>query len=514
MRQVVDGCTAVHIQDLYTRQTRLSIPPMPDPLRILHVASEVAPLIKTGGLADVAGALPAALKRLGCEPRVALPGYRGAIAKAQQLGVSWHEHPLIIEAGGVDHRVHVGTTVVDGVPTHLLAANELYDRDGIYGPAASVDYDDNARRYAVFAKASLALPGLLGWQPHVIHAHDWQAGLVPALLRRGFLHDLPATRSVFTIHNIAYQGSFPAHDLRLTGLDESLFNVQELDHWGRLNWLKAGIVFADRVTTVSPRYAEEIQLPEFAYGMERVIANHSCKLSGVLNGIDAEAWNPAKDPHLPARYSARDRSGKAECRRKLLEECHLVDDPRPCLMGVVSRLVEQKGLDLILDAVEPYILDGRLQLVILGSGDLHIEQRVHGLHARHPGRVFAWYGYNEALAHRVIAGCDALLVPSRFEPCGLTQMYAMRYGTLPIVRFTGGLADTVRDVATGDGWGFTFGPVDIGHFSSVIDRACGLYEHFPSEWAAAQQRGMERDLSWDRAASGYIDLYRRITSVA
>jgi len=486
---------------------------MPESLRVLHVASEMAPLIKSGGLADVAGALPAALKRLGCDTRVVLPGYRGAIRKAQEHGVSWHAHPLIIEAGGVDHRVHVGTTVIDGVPVHLLAASELFDRDGLYGPAASVDYDDNARRYAVFAKASLALPGLLNWRPHVVHAHDWQAGLVPALLRRGFINDLPATKSVFTIHNIAYQGSFPAHDLRLTGLDEGLFNPQELAHWGRLNWLKAGVVFADRVTTVSPRYAEEIQMPEYGYGLEAVIAHHRCKLSGILNGIDATTWDPATDPRIASAYSSADVSGKRACQMALRKECHLDENPRACLMGVVSRLVEQKGLDLILDAVEPYILDGRLQLVLLGSGDRHLEHRVHALHARHPSQVFAWYGYNEALAHRVIAGCDALLVPSRFEPCGLTQMYAMRYGTLPIVRFTGGLADTVRDVATGDGWGFTFGPVDLGHFSSVLDRACGMFEHYPSEWQQARLRAMQRDLSWDRAAQGYVDLYRRICNV-
>ena len=239
---------------------------------------------------------------------------------------------------------------------------------------------------------------------------------------------------------------------------------------------------------------------------------HRGKLSGILNGIDAKAWDPERDPEIPARFSAQNLKGKLTCRSKLREECQLHQDGRSCLMGVVSRLVEQKGLDLILDAVDPYILDGRLQLVILGSGDLHLEQRVHHLHARHPGRVFAWYGYNEGLAHRVIAGCDALLVPSRFEPCGLTQMYAMRYGTLPIVRFTGGLADTVRDVSSGDGWGFTFGPVDLGHFSSVIDRACGLFQHFRDAWRDAQVRGMAQDNSWEAAAQGYVDLYRRITA--
>lgn len=485
---------------------------MSDPLRILHCGGEMAPLVKTGGLADVMGALPAALRQLGCDARVAIPGYRSAIAAAQQFGVSWFEQPMIIESGGVDHRIHVGTTVVEGLPVHLLAASELYDREGIYGPSPSNDYDDNARRYSVFAKACLALPGMLGWTPQVVHAHDWQAGLIPALLERGFNQALPAARSVFSIHNIAYQGAFWHFDMKLTGLDWALFNPMHLEHYGRLNFLKAGVVFADRVTTVSRRYAEEIQRAEFAYGMEAVIAGNRFKLSGITNGIDTRLWDPASDAHLPARFSARDLSGKALCKRKLREDCGLREAPRACVMGVVSRLVEQKGIDLVIDAVEPYLLDGRLQLIVLGGGDLGLEHRLHLLQVRHPGQVFVWYGYNEPLAHRIIAGCDAFLMPSRFEPCGLTQMYALRYGTLPIVRYTGGLADTVRDVATGDGTGFTFGPVDVGHFSSVIDRACGLFEHFPDQWRAAMVRAMSIDNSWTHAARDYVDLYRRITA--
>lgn len=482
-----------------------------EPLRILHCGGEIAPLIKTGGLADVVGALPAALRRLGQDARVVIPGYRQAINAAQKSGITWGEHPMVIEAGGIDHRLYVGTTVVDGVPVYLLAASELYDRDGAYGPSPNNDYDDNARRFSVYCKGALALPGYLDWRPHIVHAHDWQAGIIPALLERGFNHALPATRSVFTIHNIAYQGAFWHFDLKLTGLDWSLFNPMHLEHYQKLNFLKAGIVFADRVTTVSRTYASEIQRPEFAFGLDPVIAGHRYKLSGITNGIDASTWNPQTDKQIPARYSAADLAGKAECKRRLREECQLDQVARPCVMGVVSRLVEQKGIDLIIDAVDPYILDGRLQLVVLGSGDLHLEQRLNALHARHKGRVFVWYGYNDALAHRIMAGCDAFLMPSRTEPCGLTQMYAMRYGTLPIVRFTGGLADTVTDVATGNGTGFTFGPIDHGHFSSVLDRACGLFEHFPAEWRAAQLRAMAVDNSWDHVGQEYLDLYRRMT---
>jgi starch synthase len=484
---------------------------MPESLRILHVASELVPLVKTGGLADVVGALPRALVRLGHDAQVAIPGYRRAIAAAGRFGLTWHVGAMTIEAGGVDHYVGVGTAQVEGVTVHLLACNELFDRDGVYGPTPANDYEDNARRFAVFSKAALALPGFLKWIPHVVHAHDWQAGLVPALLERGFGNVLPATRSVFSVHNIAYQGAFWHFDMKLTGLDWALFNPMQVEHYGKLNLLKAGLVFADRVVTVSRRYAEEIQTREHAFGLEAVVRSHAYKLSGITNGIDCSEWNPATDKDLPATFSSADLAGKAICKQKVREECRLVTEGNPCLMAVVSRLVEQKGIDLVIDAVSPYILAGRMQLVVLGSGDLALESRLNALMARHPGWVYVWYGYNDPMAHRLIAGADAFLMPSRSEPCGLTQMYSMRYGTLPIVRYTGGLADTVIDVASGKGTGFTFGPIDLGHFSSVIDRCLGLHEHFPGQWQAAQVQGMTTDFSWDTVAKSYADLYRRIS---
>ncbi|MBA3698811.1 MAG: glycogen synthase GlgA [Planctomycetes bacterium] len=482
-------------------------------LRILHAASEAVPLVKTGGLADVVGALPQALKAMGHDVRVVIPGYRKAIAAAAKLGLTWGEHTMTIEAGGVDHRLGVGTVEIGGVPVHLLACNELFDRDGIYGPSPSNDYDDNARRFAVFSKGALALPGYLGWTPHVVHAHDWQTGLIPALLERGFNQALPATRSVFTIHNIAYQGAVWHFDMKLTGLDWALFNPLHLEHYGRLNLLKAGVVFADRVTTVSRTYAQEIQLAEYAFGLEAVTRGHSYKLSGIVNGIDSDAWNPANDKHLPASFELKKLAGKKTCRERLRDELGLVPDKRACLVSVVSRLVEQKGIDLIAEAVEPYILAGRMQLIVLGSGDVQLEHRLSQLQARHPGWVHVWYGYNDPLAHRIIAGSDLFLMPSRTEPCGLTQLYSLRYGTLPLVRHTGGLADTVVDVASGDGNGFTFGPVDLGHFSSVLDRALGLYEHFPNDWKAAMKRGMKADWSWTHVAKEYDALYRDICVV-
>ncbi|MCS6971368.1 MAG: glycogen synthase GlgA [Planctomycetota bacterium] len=492
-------------------ESTAAVPANPRCIAVLHIASEVAPFIKSGGLADVAQALPAALRRLGHDARVCLPCYKRVYLEADRRGVRWLPQPMIIESGGVDHRVGIGLVDLDGLPVYLLACNELYDRDGLYGPSQHQDYEDNARRFSVFSKAALALPGAIGWAPHIVHAHDWQAGLVPALLERGFNRALPATRSVFTIHNIAFQGSFPPHDMRLAGLDPWLYNPMHCEHFGRFNMLKTGIVFADRVTTVSRRYAEEIQTSEFGWTLDAVIRHHAYKLSGITNGIDPIAWNPATDPHLPARYDVQDLAGKRACKQALRSECGLAPYEGACLVGMVSRLTEQKGVDLVIDAVSPYILAGRMQLVVVGSGDLYLEHRLHALQQRHPGWVYVWYGYNEGLAHRCIAGSDLFLMPSRFEPCGLTQMYAMRYGTLPLVRYTGGLADTVVDVTTGAGNGFTFGPVDLGHFSSVLDRALGLYQYFPAEWAAAQRRGMTTDFSWDRAAQHYAELYRSIT---
>ncbi|TVR15962.1 MAG: glycogen synthase GlgA [Planctomycetota bacterium] len=482
-------------------------------LRVLHVAGEAVPMVKTGGLADVVGALPVALNGLGVDARVAIPGYRHALRVAEEMGMRWLPGNLTIEAGGMDHSLGVAEVMVSGVPVYLLACEELFARDGVYGPTPASDYEDNARRYAVFAKAALALPGFLTWVPHVVHAHDWQAGLVPALLQRGWGRSLPATRSLFTIHNIAYQGTFWHWDMKLTGLNWSLYNPLQLEHFGKLNFLKAGVVFADRVTTVSQRYAQEIQGEDFGYGLDGVITSHAYKLSGITNGIDHEIWDPSTDPHLPAHYSHRDLSGKRICKQHLQREVGLPEDPNIAVVGVVSRLVEQKGIDFILDAVDPYILAGRMQLVVLGAGEPHLEAQLRNLQGRHADRVCFWHGYNEGLAHRIEAGSDLFLMPSRFEPCGLNQMYSLRYGTLPLVRYTGGLADTVIDVASGEGNGFTFGPMDMGHFSAVLDRALGLYQYFPKEWQRAQRRAMQADHSWARVAMDYAECYREMTWV-
>jgi starch synthase len=485
----------------------------PTSLNVLHIASEAVPLIKSGGLADVVGALPIALRDLGCDARVVIPGYRKAIAAAEALGLEWLDTVLTIEASGWDHRVGIGVVEVSGLPIYLLACDELYGRDGLYGPDATVAYEDNDRRYAVFTKAALALPGAIQWQPDILHAHDWQAGLVPVLWEAGYQGVLPHAKPVFSIHNMAYQGVFAPQSLRVTGLGPEYYHGRKVEHFGTVNWLKAGIVYSHGLSTVSPTYAAEIQTRAFGCGLDGEIARQAHKLRGIVNGIDTAVWNPAIDPHLPANYDRHDLSGKAVCRDALREEVGLLpmaDDRKVALVGLISRTLSQKGIDLVADAVEPYILAGRMQLVILGAGDRALESRLHMLEARHPGWVTFWRGYNEGLAHRIEAGCDLFLMPSRFEPCGLNQMYSLAYGTLPLVRYTGGLADTVVDVSQPHGNGFSFGPIDIGHFSAGLNRALGLFQHYPDQWHAAQQRAMQADHSWQTCAQDYLGWYQDI----
>ncbi len=479
-------------------------------LRILHIASEAFPFVKTGGLADVIGSLSRALVQDGCDARVVLPGYQSALAEAERLGLAWHQGHLAIEAGGIEHRLGVGEVVLDGCRFYLLACDELYGRSGIYGPMPTQDYEDNARRFSVFAKAALALPGFLSWRPQIVHAHDWQTGLVPALLQRGFIRDLPASRSVFTIHNIAYQGAFWHWDMKLTGLDWALYNPLHLEHFGRLNFLKSGIVFADRLTTVSRRYAHEIQEEDHGFGLDAVVRLNAYKLTGITNGIDTGVWDPARDPHLVDNYEASDLTGKRACKRALQAELDLPQRDDVCLVGCVGRLVEQKGIDLAIEVVEPYLIDDRMQLVVLGTGHPALEYALRVLQGRHPGSACFWHGFNEGLGHRIEAGSDLFLMPSRFEPCGLNQMYSLRYGTLPLVRYTGGLADTVRDISVEDGNGFTFGPMDYGHFSAALDRALGLYAHHPERWRQAMQVAMAEDNSWEQAAARYRAYYREL----
>ena len=470
--------------------------------RVLSVASECVPLVKTGGLADVVGALPAALKRQGWDMRVLMPAYRALRARIADWPVVWVEEGLW---GG---RGEVRAGDVAGVQMLLLDAPHLYDREGGPYSGPGGDWPDNAQRFAALSwvGARIAREGLEGWNPQVMHVHDWQAGFAPAYLAYG---GSGGVGTVLTIHNIAFQGWAPAHALGNLRLPGEEFHPAALEYYGGLSSLKAGLVTADRITTVSPTYAAELIRPEFGMGLQGVIAARAHVVSGILNGVDTEVWSPEAEA-TPFHVGAM--KGKAAARAALCEEFGL-QVPGP-LAIVVSRLTDQKGIDLI-PAVLPEFIEAGGGLVVLGSGDPALEGAMRGLAARYPGRVGLRVGYDEALSHRMFAGGDAVLVPSRFEPCGLTQMYGLRYGTLPVVASVGGLADTVihanpAAVAAGVATGITFHPTDALAFATAMRQLVSLHGN-KALWAKVQKNAMRADVGWDASAAAYATLYAEIT---
>ncbi len=476
---------------------------------ILFIASEAQPFAKSGGLADVAGSLPPALARLGWNVTVALPRYRGITA-----GTLIERTPITL--GGYTQKVGYFEAALDGARVLLVDCPDLYDRDALYGPD-NTDYPDNARRFAMLVRAALEFAARRIGRPLVVHAHDWQAGLAPVYLRTLYAAHpaLAGVPSVLTIHNLAYQGNFEPDWLPRLDLGWNQFTIDQMEYWGRISFLKGGINNADAITTVSPRYAEEIQTPEAGCGFDGVVRARSDRLTGILNGIDTVEWDPRRDPFLPAVYGRDDLSGKAECKRALLARYGLpVDEAagaRP-LIGMVSRMVDQKGLDLIAAlAGELPRLDAGF--VVLGTGDHQYEDFWRGLAASHPRQIAARIGFDEALAHLIEAGADMFLMPSRFEPCGLNQMYSLRYGTVPIVRAVGGLADTVREIAR-DGLppnGFVFHDYRPEALLEAIRRALNTFAD-RERWRALQQAGMAEDHSWDRSAAEYVKIYDRVLS--
>ncbi|HWP34701.1 MAG TPA: glycogen synthase GlgA [Thermodesulfobacteriota bacterium] len=493
-------------------------------MRILFAASEVAPLAKTGGLADVAGALPRALARLGEEVRVVMPAYRVAMDPRHHLrdaGLA-----LSVPIGGrsetaavLEGRLGAGPGgdsggEAGGVPVFLIRADRYYDRDGLYGVAGQ-DYQDNAERFAFFSRAVVELARQGPFKPDLFHLHDWQTGLVAAYLKHLYAGDpaLGQPASVFTIHNLGYQGLFWHYDMHLTGLGWELFTPEGLEFWGKLSYLKAGLVFADMLTTVSPTYAREIQTPELGHGMDGVLRARADRLVGILNGIDTEEWNPATDRYIARRYNARTLAGKGVCKADLQRTFGLPVEPKTPLLGVVTRLAEQKGVDL-LDAVLPALVERGVQFVLLGSGDPAYEARFRASAARWPRQVGVRIAYDNVLAHKIEAGADMFLMPSRYEPCGLNQMMSLRYGTVPIVRATGGLADTVMEASPeAGGNGFVFVEYDPAAFLAAIDRALAAYRK-PRTWRALMRRGMAGDYSWDAAARRYLEVYRQARRLA
>ncbi|HEB98954.1 MAG TPA: glycogen synthase GlgA [Thiotrichales bacterium] len=478
-------------------------------MKILFATSEAHPLIKTGGLADVSGALPRALRNLRHDLRLVLPAYRSVLEKVDDA------RPVAtLEIAGAGEEVRLLETRLphSQVKVWLVDAPACFDRPGnpYVGPDGH-DWPDNAWRFAVFARALVEIArdrAGLGWRPDVLHANDWQTGLAPALLT--LEPERPAT--VFTIHNLAYQGLFDRATFAALGLPAQWWHYEALEFHGQLSFIKGGLAFADQLTTVSPTYAEEICTPAFGYGLEGLLAHRREALTGILNGADYEHWNPGKDPHLPAHYNGRSLKGKAENKAALQREFNLPEEPGVPLLAHIGRLVEQKGVDLILDCL-PALMEKRLQLVILGSGEAGLETALREAAAAHPDRIGVRIGYDEPLAHRIEAGADIFLMPSRFEPCGLNQIYSLRYGTVPVVRRTGGLADTVVDATEeslrdGTATGFQFDAAEAGALQAAIERALGLYAQ-PPVWRRIQAAGMRQDFSWKKSARRYTEIYQR-----
>jgi starch synthase len=481
-----------------------------DRLRVLFVASEVEPFAKTGGLADVAGALPKALGTLGHDVRVLMPKYGGVERAAGdlRLAVPRLEVPIgdrRVEGALLEGRL--GKTV----PVYFLAQDHYYDRPTLYTTPEG-DYSDNCERFVFFCRAALAALPALDWMPQVVHVHDWQTGLIPVYLETLYRDD-PAYRdvaTVFTIHNLAYQGLFWHYDLPMTGLGWDLFTPAGIEFYGKMSFLKAGLVFADLLTTVSPTYAAEIQTEAFGEGLDGVLRERSADLVGILNGLDYEVWNPATDADIPKRFGPEDLEGKAACKAGLREEVGLPDGrPQAPLVGVVSRLADQKGPDLIAASV-PTILEAGGQFVLLGSGDEHYEREFTALSAAYPGAVAVRLGYSAGLARRIYAGADLFLMPSRYEPCGLGQLIALRYGTIPVVRRTGGLADTITpwDPAAGTGTGFVFDALTPEACRETVARALAAYADAPA-WRRLVRSAMAEDFSWESSAQRYVTCYRK-----
>ena len=475
-------------------------------MRIVYASSEMAPWAKTGGLADVSAALPKALAARGHEVTCFLPRY-GSIAFPPGRFIGSVHVPVDSvqrSAGFYERELGQGLRVI------FVEHPPFFERSGFYGDANG-DYQDNAFRFAFFCRAVLEFCRSRGYRPDIFHAHDWQTGLLPVYLKAFYADDptLHHAPTVFTIHNLAYQGHFGSSVLGPMGLPDSLITEDALEWEGHISYMKGGILFSEMVTTVSPTYAREIQTAEFGHGFESIIRSRAADLAGILNGVDYDEWDPRHDPHIAARYEEGDHLGKVACKRAILREYGLAIEPDLPLIGIISRLVHQKGFDLVVGAMEALLARG-VRMVVLGTGEPDVEAGLREFVRRDPKRFGVRFQYDAGLAHRIEAGADMILMPSRFEPCGLTQMYSMRYGAIPIVRATGGLADTVEhfDPGTEQGTGFVFEHADVPGLVWAIDQALAAYAK-PGPWTVLMQRAMTRDFSWGFSAEQYEAVYLR-----
>ncbi len=476
-------------------------------MNILLVASEVAPFAKTGGLADVAGALPQALARLGHDVRIFMPWYHTVGEKgftSERLAVK-----IEVEIAGLKRRAELRQGQLGEIPVYFLDYPEFFQRQSLYGTTAG-DYPDNAQRFGLFCRAVLEALPQLDFRPDVLHLNDWQTGLIPVLLRSERAADpfYARTATVMTIHNLGYQGLFAAQTLTELGLDPGLFHMEGLEYYGQLSFLKGGLFFSDLITTVSPSYCREIQTAAFGHGFDGILRKRRKELVGILNGIDCEQWNPATDAALHTPYSAEDPAGKAQNKLDLQHRLGLARDSHLPILAMVTRLATQKGLD-ILEAAWPKLIRRPLQFVLLGDGEEKHMAFFRRLQDRHPELVAITLSFDDALARRIYAGSDLFLMPSHYEPCGLGQLIALRYGSIPLVRRTGGLADTICDADTDpQGNGFVFKTPSARALLTALDRALQRY-HNHEDWAGLVQRAMAGDFSWERSAQRYVEVYRQ-----
>lgn len=478
-------------------------------LKVLFATSEVAPLIKTGGLADVSGALPAALCAIGTDVRVLLPGYSKVMAQLAQ-----HEIVATFDAlPGFPVARLLSSALPNGVPLLVLDCPILYQRDGgPYQDTDGHDWTDNALRFGLLSRVAAVLGSSatpLGWHPDLVHCNDWQTGLTPA-----YLHSMQgAVPSIITVHNLAFQGIFPPSSVDELHLPPSCFGINGVEYYGNLSFLKAGLFYANHITTVSPNYAAEIQEEEFGFGMQGLLAGRNGDLTGILNGIDTDEWDPAHDKHLHKKYSAGRMTGKPANKEALQRRLGLTPEPDVPLLAVVSRFTHQKGVDLVLE-IAPHLARMPAQLAVLGSGDAHLQRRARDLSHRYPGIIAAHIGFDETFAHQIEAGADMFLMPSRFEPCGLNQMYSQRYGTPPIVHAIGGLADSVVDctaetLRNGTASGFTFSGMTANNLFAAIHRAVALY-HEQWKWKRLRKNCMTKEFGWEISAAAYQAVYLRV----
>ena len=489
---------------------------MAKPLKIAFIASECVPYAKTGGLADVVGSLPGALKDLGHEVIVIMPLY-GEINR-NKFQIEPFLNPLGVWMGDAEEWTAVHSTENhDGVSIYFIEFDRYFARPGLYHDEAFNDYLDNPRRFALLSRAGLQLCKDIGFLPDIVHVHDWQTALVSAYLKIWHWDDivLGKAASVLTIHNVGYQGKYPIEHYSYTGLQPGNFTSSKFEDHGDMNYLKGGIYYADMVNTVSPGYAREILTPELGFGMAMYLNDKGDHFLGILNGVDYSEWNPSVDPHIPENYSLNDLTGKSICKTKLQERLKLeINDGIP-LIGIVSRFAHQKGLDLLVGTIEEIVANMQVQFAILGSGDQSLESYYGELPARYPGQVGSFIGYNNELSHWIEAGADFFLMPSRYEPCGLNQIYSLKYGTLPIVRATGGLDDTVLqyDEISGGGTGFKFWEASSAAIYYTVGWAVSTYYDRPEHYLNLQQRGMKQSFSWEESAREYIKMYHQAIEI-